>query len=635
MNRKQWLRGLAVSLSVTGIHGFSHGQGYIPPGSGLAPSSFPSPYVPAYPSMPQAQMFVGSGYPYLAQNNSAPNSGHVHVPQGNYTAAGGQHSSIPSVSGNHVQVQPSQTAPLPPVDHSTPVQSSHTSSVPSTAPIYQVPTQQYSAPQQNLAPQPVPMTQPLYQNSPTVSADGSAPCQSCNQSQGGVWSGYGGGPISSVSSCGGPSCYSGIATSYAGGVVAPKPWIFGGNALIFDRIDNDYTRFSSTALPGPTFPSNTSTLSTFDARMDRTGGFELFGGRYFGCGKYALVGSYWGLFPDDQTRTELDADQTAGTPYLITDVPFTVAGPGGGNVHGIEMAGVDNFYDLYTNAYAHRLIRRQDYNNVEVNLFSFGLGGAVRQGVAGCGSGLGTGSIGGWANGRIGRGGIGHGKVLSSQCGADQSCSDSGCGSCTTACNVGCAGPCAPIIGAQCSPLRFTWLGGLRWFRFGDYMEYAASDTDAAFGGVDDYYYRNTVRNDLVGGQLGGRLTYCTGRRVNVYGGTKVGVFGNRVNYDTYAGSTTTAAVVTSNNSYDGQDYNFQESTTGLALLGESELGLGVRLSSCWTANAGYRVIGVSGIATAPGQIPRDFSMLNDVRRINHDDSLILHGVSFGAMYNW
>ena len=217
--------------------------------------------------------------------------------------------------------------------------------------------------------------------------------------------------------------------------------------------------------------------------MDRTGGFELFGGRYFGCGKYALIGSYWGLFPDDQTQTALDTDLTAGTDYLFTDLPFTVAGPLGGNVHGIEMAGVDDFYTLYTNAYAHRLIRRQDYNNVEFNLFSFGLGGAVRQGVAGCGSGndLGIGSLRGWSNGRIGRGGLGHHSVQGSQCGVDPSCgSSSDCGSCSTACNVGCAGPCAPIIGAQCSPLRFTWLGGLRWRQ-----HRSANDVVAAGSGFD------------------------------------------------------------------------------------------------------------------------------------------------------
>ncbi len=76
MVRKQWLCGLAVSLGVTGLHGFSHAQQYYVPNSGLAPSSYPvGPgslmYAPS-PSM------VGNGYPYYAQNpngsSSAPQS---------------------------------------------------------------------------------------------------------------------------------------------------------------------------------------------------------------------------------------------------------------------------------------------------------------------------------------------------------------------------------------------------------------------------------------------------------------------------------------------------------------------------------------------------------------------------------
>ncbi len=216
------------------------------------------------------------------------------------------------------------------------------------------------------------------------------------------------------------------------------------------------------------------------------------------------------------------------------------------------------------------------------------------------------------------------------------------CGSCNAPCASdcsvaanGCSGPCAPITGAQCSRLRLTLLGGMRWFRFGDYMEYASSDDDAIFGNGDDFYYRNTIRNDLVGAQIGGRLTYCTGRRLNLYTGSKFGVFGNRITYDTFAGTATDTAIVFSDNSYDGQAYNFSSATTELALLGEGEVGLGWRLSPCWTLNGGYRLIGISGIATAPGQIPTDFTLTNDVQRIRHNDSLILHGVSLGAMYNW
>ena len=144
MVKNQWLRGLAVSLSVAGLsslsYGQNYGQNYAYPGSGLAPSSFPTPYVPVYPNNPQPQMVNGNGYPYYAQNPAAPavptpNSGHVHVLQGNVNASDVQPGVVPSLSGSPTQAQPSHTIALPAVDNSMPVQSSHTTNVPSTAPI--------------------------------------------------------------------------------------------------------------------------------------------------------------------------------------------------------------------------------------------------------------------------------------------------------------------------------------------------------------------------------------------------------------------------------------------------------------------------------------------------------------------
>ena len=653
MDKKIWLRGIAVGLGVTGLSGISYGQNYAPASNnGLAPSSFPMPTTPLYRgNPPPQQMIIGGNNPYYGQNLLAQNEGHIHVPHGNYTAAENVQNALPPNVGSPIMqgVPQSYTAPLPPVYNppdqnqpiynQPPVQSSFVQPNPSAAPMYQVPAQYSNAPQT------APTAQVQYMGDPNAPVGSTSSCQQCNQPTGQLWNGY------STSSCA-PT----YTPSYAPQAVSLNPWIVGGGGLILNRVDNDYVRLSH-----DTANSGASALSTFDGRMRTSGGFEVFGGRYFGCGQYALIGSYWGLFPGDQSRTIYDPELNTGIGDSIrTNLPFTVLGPGAAptSLHGIEMPplvpnnvagpnGGQNVYDWYDNAYAHRLVRSQNFNNVEMSLFSFGLGGAVRQGVAGCGSGIAQGYQPGWTNGRIGRGGYGVGGASRAGYGSCSSCGStgsSGCGSCgtTSSCNTcvtpRCSGPtgaCAPIIGAQCSRLRFAMLGGVRWFRFNDYMEYATSENDATFGGADDFYYRNTLRNDLLGFQLGGRATYCTGRKINLYGGTKFGVFGNRINYDTFAGTTTTAAVVSSYNSYDNQAYDIHAATTGLSLLGEGELGTGVRVSRGWTANCGYRVIGATGIATAPGQIPYDFSLLNDVRRIHHHDSLVLHGVSFGGMYNW
>ncbi len=201
---------------------------------------------------------------------------------------------------------------------------------------------------------------------------------------------------------------------------------------------------------------------------------------------------------------------------------------------------------------------------------------------------------------------------------------------------LGPTGACAPVIGASCSPIRYAIFGGVRWFRFRDDLEYASSRTDAIYGNTaDDFYYRNKVTNDLVGFQIGGTATYCTGRRLSLYSGLRFGVYGNHMTNESFAGSGTTPANVLSTNAYNDMPYSFKSSNNGVATLGELNSGLGLRICRGWTANVGYRLIGVTGVATAPGQIPYDFSLLNDARTIRHDDSLILHGVTIGAMYNW
>ena len=69
--------------------------------------------------------------------------------------------------------------------------------------------------------------------------------------------------------------------------------------------------------------------------------------------------------------------------------------------------------------------------------------------------------------------------------------------------------------------------------------------------------------------------------------------------------------------------------------MGEGIFGAGLRIGRGWTANASYRLVGVSGVATAVGQIPRDFARGDAITHINNNHSLLLHGVALGANYNF
>ena len=396
-------------------------------------------------------------------------------------------------------------------------------------------------------------------------------------------------------------------------IASPSPWIFGASGLLFNRVDNQYARLTSD-VTNPDSPI----LTTDNARMQLTSGVQFYGGRYFGSGQYAMVGSYWGVFSNPQTAEVVVP--LGGN--LRSDLPFTVRGPNpGATPYGIEMPS-QNVFDLYDGAFSHRLVRDQQFHNAELNFFSFALGGGARQPYAGGrGALLGGGSAGGFGGaGRLGRHGSGA----------------FGSGGDPSAPTCGPTGPCAPWYGAQSSKLRLSMFGGLRWFRFQDSLQYAASATDQVYGNTeDDFYYNNGVTNDLVGSQLGATANWCTGTCVNVFAGTTFGVFCNHMTADTRAGTTDTVATILSANSFNGNAYDYSSSHNDVSLLCEGNFGVGIRISRGWTANLGYRVVGVNGVATAVGQIPRDFSSENEINRINNHNSLILHGLVLGAVYNF
>ena len=564
-----------MTLGVTAIPGIASAQYVAGNSGGLAASSFSAKALPPPPS----------------------------VTSGTNLAAYAQNSVIGSgVAGGHVHV--------PAID--SPVQNSQYQSTPHYAPPA---PQQYEQTQILQSGQ---YAQPTYSTPNQAPAQtGTSSCAACNSGNcttHGV--NIGSSPLmSSAASYGfgvADSCNSQPAVSYAPTVVSPSPWIFGASGLIFNRIDNQNVRLTTNtedgANPSPTpNPYVQSFLNTSDARMQPTGGVQFNAGRYFGCGRYAVMGSYWGIFSNPQTATILASDQINGN--LRSNLPFTLRGPTGTFQYGMVMPG-QSVYDWYDGAFAHRIVRDQEFQSAELNFFSFALGGGARQAYP---------ATGGCGTGNCGTGNCGN-----------------SCQSSPVACN-GPTGPCAPWYGAQCSKLRLNMYGGVRWFRFRDSLEYASSETDGVFnGGADDFYYRNNVTNNLVGFQLGSLATWCTGTRLNLFGGTNFGVYGNNINATTFAGTTTqTATILSPNTAFNGRPYDYSSSMSGVAFLGEGTLGTGVRISRGWTANAAYRLVGVSGVATAVGQIPRDFARGDEITRINNQNSLLLHGVSLGASYNF
>lgn len=588
--KKTWFHGLAITLGIVSIPSVATAQYSISNtngsnGNGLSGSAYAAQprnnvvglqnYLNPVPTQTRLTGYAQNG----AVGSGIPQNGHIHIPAQtpavDSQVLNSQYQSVPQGYAAPEGLQYEQAPQTIP---------------PATAPGYGNPyagsVTPYGAPATPAAPTPSPMgSVPMS----TMPSTGAAPCATgnCGGSAVGYYDDYQG-------SCGVPSVACGPS------ITSPNRWIFGANALLFDRFDDQYVRLTSDS----NMPTN-SYLSTRDAQMSTSGGFQVSAGRYFCDGRYAVIGSYWGIFSNPNTVT-LTAPAGGN---LRTNLPFTLRGPGAGSVpYGITMP-AQNVYDWYDGAWAHRLVRDQEFHNVEVNFFSFALGGGARQPYAQpCGD------------------------VCGSPCGTS-ACGVSSCGS---PCTGGPTGPCAPWYGAQCSKLRLNLFGGIRWFRFKDSLEYATSETDAVFGNnADDFYYRNGVTNDLVGFQLGSQATWCTGTRLNLFAGTSFGIFGNHMTANTFAGTNTAAATIVSTNAFNGNAYDYSSSLTDVSFLGEGNVGCGIRICRGWTGNIGYRVVGVSGVATAVGQIPRDFSLANDATKINNYNSLILHGLTLGANYNF
>ncbi len=400
-----------------------------------------------------------------------------------------------------------------------------------------------------------------------------------------------------------------------------KAFFAGGSALLMTRVDDHNVALTyNTAMPSENI------LGTRDARQYDLNGFEVFGGRYFNCGKNAILFNYWGLYPEDRS-TQITS---AGAPSSYRSrYPFT----------GIEMP-TQTVYDWYDGARSHRITRGSQYHNFEANLLGFAAGGAARTWTA-VAPRRGAFGTGGYAVGGYGCGGY---DSCGSTCGTDACGGYADCGSCGDgadcgSCGSGCAsftGPCGLTPNVCGSRLNWTWLGGFRYFRFTDDLQYAASDVDAVYGGVDDLYYDINVRNSLAGFQLGGAGTYCLGRRFNVYALTKGGVYNNYSEFHTRIyRSGGPSATINSANVYNGNFYMVDSSKNQLAFLGEFGTGVGARISRGWSANVGYRVIGAAGVATAVNNIPFDMTHLGNVADYNNTSSLVLHGWTLGGMYNF
>lgn len=201
--------------------------------------------------------------------------------------------------------------------------------------------------------------------------------------------------------------------------------------------------------------------------------------------------------------------------------------------------GVTDASDPVNNAEYHRLRYTNNFQNVELNLLGFN---------------------GGWWGGggyALGNGGFGSGY----------------------SCGV---------------PMRFSWMGGVRYFRFDEAMFFHAESA------ADALCYDLQVDNNLIGFQLGGRLDYWIRENWRLYAGSKLGLCGNHIRQNQSIYNSNGYAWVNDVNSpWFGQEYCAHNSRTRTSFLGELDVGTSYQFSRRWSAYAGYRAIAATGVRSA------------------------------------
>ena len=330
--------------------------------------------------------------------------------------------------------------------------------------------------------------------------------------------------------------------------IAGAPRWFGGiYGLIMDRDDVNEVYFLTT-------PSAVDSLrlSSADAQMETSGGYELRFGRTFGGGNWGVEAVYWELLPDNQSATVLAGNMPAYATIDYRDVfvDFGDDYPYGPNDVRPVPASI---FTEGGNIYSATVDRSFDFQNIELNFISrpiyaggglragrarpFGRGFANRIGGGGCfgkggGGAYGGGGLGGYGGG-YGGGLGGYGGGLGGY-GGGSAAIGSSCDPCGDQCapappQGGCgggAGGCGPR-------LHIGWLAGVRYFRFDESLGLTFNRLDPLVPntGLSTLQHTVNAENDLVGFQLGLNMDYYLTNKLQFETGSRFGLYGNCLLY--------------------------------------------------------------------------------------------------------
>ncbi len=173
----------------------------------------------------------------------------------------------------------------------------------------------------------------------------------------------------------------------------------------------------------------------------------------------------------------------------------------------------------------------------------------------------------------------------------------------------------------------FSVLGGVRWFRFDEGLQFGSVQSGFNFGdngGLNEAYYDVDTLNNLIGMQGGGRLEMSLFSRLRIYTDARAGVYYNNAKQrsQVHRGDGLLA-------------YDLASDEDMISLIAQGELGMELIVTDHITGTLGYRVFNASGVALADEQIPAFIHNAQEILDVNTGGSLTLHGAYAGLIVLW
>lgn len=361
---------------------------------------------------------------------------------------------------------------------------------------------------------------------------GAGGCGAGGIGAGGFGAGYGAGYGAAAGGGCGVAGYGAAAAGFAPGVnpyctPSPSGWFGGLGGLIMTRDRPNRVYFSADA-------NNLANQnqSGEDVTGDWQGGWEVNFGRQY-CGGCAWGVSFWMI-------DSLEDTSRVGGP-LVTPIDVSFLPPLNGRPVG----------DYFDGAEEHRLYRRNEIYNLELNVFG------------------------------------------------------------------------SPWYGSAQGAFAYRWLAGVRWLRFDESLVFGSVEGGEFFGangGASEAYYDISVVNNLIGPQIGGVGRWQFLPRMAAYATPKVGLMVNHINHRSqlYTGSGV-------------YGFDTQSNKNDISMLASLDLGLSYQLTRAWYVYGGYRLVSIAGIGLADEQVPFFLNDYPEIRRVDSNGSLLLHGAMFGV----